>query len=196
MTMLVLVTLILLIVLLAVYVVIENNRRKAREAEKRAYNERVKEINAHFKLKLAEFVEAKIVRPKYVPKLQSITNNFFVVQHHTEENLHQLERVADLFVNTVGRELQKCYVTKNIDALETQMQYFVAELPSAGIAYNKAFYHEILPALIVLLQTPDQPDGITEEESVLEDEAQIQDKQDDEPEFIAPKTKAQELSNY
>ncbi|WP_462164066.1 hypothetical protein [Pseudoalteromonas xiamenensis] len=195
MTMLVLVTLILLIVLLAVYVVIENNRRKAREAEKRAYNERVKEINAHFKSKLAEFVEAKIVRPKYVPKLQSITNNFFVVQHHTEENLHQLERVADLFVNTVVREMQKCYVTKNMDALATQMQYFVAELPSSGIAYNKAFYHEILPALIVLLQTPDQPEGLTEEESDLED-TEVPDKQDDEPEFIAPKTKAQELSNY
>ena len=49
-------TLVLLITLLGVYVVIENNRKKAREAEKKMFNDRLKKITSQFKSKTAEFV--------------------------------------------------------------------------------------------------------------------------------------------
>ncbi|MBQ4849457.1 hypothetical protein [Pseudoalteromonas sp. MMG012] len=149
-------TLVLLITLLGVYVVIENNRKKARDAEKKIFNDRLKNITSQFKSRTAEFVDAKALRPKYSPKINAIVGNFFVVQPHTEENLDQLERVAEQFVMSVVFELNKCRETGNIDLLADQLQYFVAELPSSGIAFNKEFYHEILPALIVMIKTPDQ----------------------------------------
>ncbi|CAM3958507.1 hypothetical protein PSBY109024_01705 [Pseudoalteromonas byunsanensis] len=159
-------TLLLLITLLGVYVVIENNRKKAREAEKKIFNNRLKEITTSFKHKTAEYVDAKILRPKYAPKINAIVSNFFVVQAHTEDNLSQLEVVSELFTRTVGTELGKCRITGNTDLLAEQLQYFVAELPSNGIAYNKDFYYEILPALITLIKTPDVPMGMeTEAES-------------------------------
>ncbi|MBQ4862826.1 hypothetical protein J8L98_14155 [Pseudoalteromonas sp. MMG013] len=149
-------TLVLLITLLGVYVVIENNRKKARDAEKKIFNDRLKNITSQFKSRTAEFVDAKALRPKYSPKINAIVGNFFVVQPHTEENLDQLERVAEQFVMSVVFELNKCRETGNIDLLADQLQYFVAELPTSGIAFNKEFYHEILPALIVMIKTPDQ----------------------------------------
>lgn len=200
MTSLVVATLVLLIVLLGVYVIIENNRKKAREAEKRAFNERVKEINAHFKEKLVELVDAKIVRPKYMPKLLAITGNFFVVQHHTEENLAHLERVTDMFFNAVGKELQKCTANNaNIDLLETQMQYFVAELPSQGIGYNKTFYREIYPALLLLLQIPESSEltqELTDAATTLEAEPETLVTKPSKPDdFGSAMTKAQELQS-
>ncbi|ASD67380.1 hypothetical protein [Pseudoalteromonas piscicida] len=150
-------TLALLITILSVYLVIENNRRKAREAEKKAFNDRLKVISSNFKLKVAEFVEAKILRPKYAPQLNAIVGNFFVVQAHSEENLAQLEKVSELFIYSVTNELNKCRSNGNLDLLAEQLQYFVAELPTAGIAYNRDFYREMLPALIARIQTPDTP---------------------------------------
>ncbi|WP_440055781.1 hypothetical protein ACSLBF_06430 [Pseudoalteromonas sp. T1lg65] len=148
-------TLALLITLLAVYLVIESNRRKAIEAEKKAFNKRLKEITSHFKVKVAEFVDAKILRPKYAPQINAIVSNFFVVQAHNQENLDQLERVSEQFLHKVSAELNKCRALKTTDLLAEQLQYFVAELPSSGIAYNRDFYREILPALIARIQTPD-----------------------------------------
>ncbi|MCF6435133.1 hypothetical protein [Pseudoalteromonas sp. MMG022] len=165
-------TLLLLITLLGVYVVIENNRKKAREAEKKIFNNRLKEITTHFKQRTAEYVDAKILRPKYAPKINAIVGNFFVVQAHTEANLTQLEVVSELFTRTVGTELGKCRVTGNTELLAEQLQYFVAELPSNGIAYNKDFYYEILPALITLIKTPDVPMNLEIDEEPLEDSAQ------------------------
>ncbi|CCQ12228.1 putative orphan protein [Pseudoalteromonas luteoviolacea B = ATCC 29581] len=200
MTSLVIVTLILLIALLGVYVVIENNRKKAREAEKRAFNERVKEINAHFKNKLNELVETEVVHPKFLPKLQAIASNFFVVQHHTEENLEQLEKVTDLFTSAVSTELQKCHATGNYVQLQTQIQYFIAELPSSGIGFNKAFYREILPALILLIQTNNEPNAIDELNIGADLPEQPEEKEEpskkDDNDFTPPMTKAQELSSY
>ncbi|WP_152087563.1 hypothetical protein [Pseudoalteromonas sp. A25] len=160
-------TLLLLITLLGVYVVIENNRKKAREAEKKVFNERLKEVTDNFKAKTAEYVDAKILRPKYAPKINAIVSNFFVVQAHTEENLNQLETVSEQFTRAVGTELGKSRITGNKDLLAEQLQYFVAELPSSGIAYNKDFYHEILPALIALIKTPDvSVEALSDSESV------------------------------
>ncbi|MCG9769758.1 hypothetical protein L1D59_14255 [Pseudoalteromonas piscicida] len=160
-------TLALLITILSVYLVIENNRRKAREAEKKAFNDRLKGISSNFKLKVAEFVEAKILRPKYAPQINAIVGNFFVVQAHSEENLAQLEKVSELFIYSVTNELNKCRSNGNMDLLAEQLQYFVAELPTAGIAYNRDFYREMLPALIARIQTPDTP-AIQQDEDVLD----------------------------
>lgn len=160
-------TLALLITILSVYLVIENNRRKAREAEKKAFNDRLKVISSNFKLKVAEFVEAKILRPKYAPQINAIVGNFFVVQTHSEENLAQLEKVSELFIYSVTNELNKCRSNGNMDLLAEQLQYFVAELPTAGIAYNRDFYREMLPALIARIQTPDTP-AIQQDEDVLD----------------------------
>ncbi|RXE85266.1 hypothetical protein [Pseudoalteromonas sp. A757] len=159
-------TLALLITILSVYLVIENNRRKAREAEKKAFNDRLKVISSNFKLKVTEFVEAKILRPKYAPQINAIVSNFFVVQAHSEENLAQLEKVSELFIYSVTSELNKCRSNGNIDLLAEQLQYFVAELPTAGIAYNRDFYHEMLPALIARIQTPDMPAQQQDEENI------------------------------
>ncbi|RJE75851.1 hypothetical protein BGP78_16020 [Pseudoalteromonas sp. MSK9-3] len=159
-------TLVLLITLLGVYVVIENNRKKAREAEKKVFNDRLKKITSQFKSKTAEFVEAKALRPKYSPKVNAIVGNFFVVQAHTEENLDQLERIAEQFIYCVVSELNKCRENGNLDLLSDQLQYFVAELPTSGISYNKEFYQEILPALIIMIKTPDQgPNSTPSDES-------------------------------
>ncbi|QZO14150.1 hypothetical protein [Pseudoalteromonas piscicida] len=160
-------TLALLITILSVYLVIENNRRKAREAEKKAFNDRLKVISSNFKLKVTEFVEAKILRPKYAPQINAIVGNFFVVQAHSEENLAQLEKVSELFIYSVTNELNKCRSNGNMDLLAEQLQYFVAELPTAGIAYNRDFYREMLPALIARIQTPDTP-AIQQDEDVLD----------------------------
>ncbi|MGA4606134.1 hypothetical protein [Pseudoalteromonas maricaloris] len=160
-------TLALLITILSVYLVIENNRRKAREAEKKAFNDRLKVISSNFKLKVTEFVEVKILRPKYAPQINAIVGNFFVVQAHSEENLAQLEKVSELFIYSVTNELNKCRSNGNTDLLAEQLQYFVAELPTAGIAYNRDFYREMLPALIARIQTPDTP-AIQQDEDVLD----------------------------
>lgn len=162
-------TLVLLITLLGVYVVIENNRKKAREAEKKRFNDRLKAITTQFKAKTTEFVDAKALRPKYSPKINAIVGNFFVVQPHTEENLDQLERIAEQFIFTVSNELSKCRENGNIDLLSEQLQYFVAELPSSGISFNKEFYREILPAMIIMIKTPTQESNNEEITSIPDD---------------------------
>ncbi len=124
-------------------------------------------ISSNFKLKVTEFVEAKILRPKYAPQINAIVGNFFVVQAHSEENLAQLEKVSELFIYSVTNELNKCRSNGNMDLLAEQLQYFVAELPTAGIAYNRDFYREMLPALIARIQTPDTP-AIQQDEDVLD----------------------------
>ena len=155
MTYVVFFALLLLITLLGSYLIIENNRRKAVEAKKKLYNNRVKDVSQQLKIKLNEYCDAKIIRPKYVPRMQLITSNFFVVQPHTDENLLYLERICESLINTVSSELAKTYVTGERDALVEQLDLFVSELPIAGVAYNKTFYHELLPSMIKVLCTED-----------------------------------------
>ncbi|KAF7786583.1 hypothetical protein PRUB_a1195 [Pseudoalteromonas rubra] len=163
----------LLITILGVYVVIENNRKKAREAEKRVFNERLKEISSHFKSKISEFVNYKLIRPKHAPQFNAIVGNFFVVQAHNDDNLEALERVTDQLLATIGKELNKCRENGNMDLLADQLFMFVSELPSAGLAYNKAFYSEILPALISRIQTPDTPAQADTQEAVQNEEESV-----------------------
>ncbi|MFK3865673.1 hypothetical protein [Pseudoalteromonas rhizosphaerae] len=155
MTYVVFFALLLLITLLGSYLMIENNRRKALEAQKKLFNNRVKEVTQQLKIKLNEYCDAKIIRPKYIPRIQVIASNFFVVQPHTDENLLYLERINESLISTISSELAKTYVTGERDALAERLDFFVAELPIAGVAYNKTFYHELLPSMIKVLRTDD-----------------------------------------
>lgn len=170
MTYVVFFAILLLITLLGTYLVIENNRRNAREAEKKLFNNRVAEVTNNLKGKLNYFCEAHILRPKYIPRLQVIASNFFVVQPHSDENLLYLERIVESFISTVNSELTKSFITGDRDKLADQLSLFVAELPYAGIEYNRAFYYEILPSLIKTLESPD----ISNEPDIIE----ISDKQE------------------
>ncbi|WP_286889324.1 hypothetical protein [Pseudoalteromonas sp. ESRF-bin5] len=165
MTYVVFFALLLLITLLATYLKIESNRRKAIEAQKKQFNERVSQVGARLKSKLNELVEAKILRPKYSPRIQAIVSNFFVVQKHTDENLQTLEDVSDLLINTLSNELTKANQTGNGQSLEENIQYFVSELPQQGISYNKTFYSEALPNLIELIKTNDLLQPLDNEEN-------------------------------
>ena len=76
MTYVVFFALLLLITLLYSYLKIESNRKKAIEARKKLFNERVSHVNSRLKAKLNDLLDAKIIRPKYVPRIQAIVNNF------------------------------------------------------------------------------------------------------------------------
>jgi len=166
MTYVVFFALLLLITLLYSYLKIESNRKKAIEARKKLFNERVLHVNTRLKAKLNDLLDAKIIRPKYVPRIQAIVNNFFVVQSHTDENLQQLEDTADLLINTLSNELIKTNQTNIIQPLIDNIQYFVSELPQQGILYNKNFYINTLPPLIALLKTQEniQPTDIVDDQ--------------------------------
>jgi len=153
MTYVVIFALLLLITLLGAYIKVENNRKKALEAKKKLFNDRVAHVNNRLKSKLNNLLEAKVIRPKYVGQIQAIVSNFFVVQPHTEDNLQHLEDLNENLVSTLYSELQKALQSDNIQPLQDSIQYFVSELPQQGILYNKAFYHEILPSLIVQIKT-------------------------------------------
>ena len=175
--------LLLLITLLGCYWIIESNRRKAIEAEKKRFHQRVKEINNDFKIKLIEFSEAKLIRPKNVARLNQITSNYFVVQAHNEENLTHLEFISELFISTIIMEANKAQSPHEHDQLADRLQYFMAQLPYNGIEYNKAFYQEVLPSLIEVIkyappinqhddpaqsQSPSMPDELNPEKQISE----------------------------
>ncbi|MBQ4814076.1 hypothetical protein J8M20_22110 [Pseudoalteromonas luteoviolacea] len=176
MTYIVIVSIVLLITILGVYMVIENNRQKARDAEKRIFNERVKDITGLYKRKISEYVDCKLIRPKHAPKFNAIVSNFFVVQSHNDENLDRLEKVSELLLMQIGSELNKCRNNDNLELLSEQLFLFAAELPSTGIAYNKTFYAEVLPALISRIQTPDtyDADSANQNADAQEDETDIE----------------------
>ena len=153
MTYVVIFALLLLITLLGAYIRVENNRKKALETKKKQFNERVAQVSTRLKAKLNSLLEAKIIRPKYVAQIQAIVTNFFVVQPHTDENLQHLEDISDSLVSTLSIEFQKALQSENAQALQDNIQYFVSELPQQGILYNKAFYHEIFPSLMVQIKT-------------------------------------------
>lgn len=159
MTYVVIFALLLLITLLGAYIRVENNRKKAIEAKKKQFNERVSQVSSRLKAKLNTLLEAKIIRPKYVAQIQAIVTNFFVVQAHTDDNLQQLEDLSDDLVSTLSSELAKAVQTEQSQPLQDNIQYFVSELPQQGILYNKAFYNEILPSLIVQIKTQTPQDS-------------------------------------
>ena len=78
-----------------------------------------------------------------------------MVQPHTDENLNKLESLCDLLINILNEELIKTYKNNNSQAFSDTTQYFIAELPAQGILYNKNFYQEVLPTLILKLKTED-----------------------------------------
>ncbi|MEO2266702.1 hypothetical protein [Pseudoalteromonas pernae] len=155
MVLVVVLALVLLIALLAVYIIIERNRQKARELERRLFNTRIKEVQQRFSSALNEYVEARILRPKNTTPLNSICSNFFVVQSKNHENLEYLEYLSDRILQTFQSELTKADARKDIEGLRERMQLLIAEIPRRGIEFNYAFYHEILPSLITQLVSRD-----------------------------------------
>jgi hypothetical protein len=145
--------LLLLITLLASYIKIESNRKKVIEAKRKLFHERATHVNLCLKAKLNELLDAKLIRPKYISRIQAIVNNFFVVQTYTEENLQRLEDTTRLLINTLSNELIKTNQTSFIQPLIDNMERFVAELPQQGIHYNREFYINTLPMLIALLES-------------------------------------------
>jgi hypothetical protein len=158
MTYIIIATIVLLITLLGVYLVIESNRKKAKNAEKLVFNQRHNEVTLHFKSKTSEFVAAGAIPAKYSGTINTIVNNFFVVQAHSEDNLNQLERIVELFILTVGEEVHKHRESDSMDKLKDKMTAFAKELPTNGVAYNKSFYYESLPSMITLIKTADMDD--------------------------------------
>ena len=171
MTYVVFFALLLLITLLASYLKIESNRKKAIEAKKKQFNDRVTQVNSRLKTKLNELVEAHVIAPKFIPRIQVIVSNFFVVQPHTDENLQSLEDTADLLINTLSSEFLKAQQTDTIQVLSDNIKYFVAELPNQGILYNKAFYKEALPNLIGLIKLQDVEPNKKADDAILESPA-------------------------
>lgn len=147
---------VLLITFLGVYLVIENNRKKAQNAEKKQFNERIAEVTLQFKSKTAEFVAAGAIHGKSSGKINAIVVNYFVVQAHNQENLDHLEKLTEQYILTVGAELNKCRELNTLETLSDVMAQFADELPTNGVAYNKDFYRETLPSLITLIKTPDE----------------------------------------
>ncbi|WP_213608489.1 hypothetical protein [Pseudoalteromonas sp.] len=147
--------LLLLITLLASYLLIESNRKKTIEAKKKLFNERLVNTQSRLKLKLSELLDAKIINPKYIPRIQAVVSNFFVVQPHTDENLNKLEALCNSLINILNEELIKTYQNNNAQAFADTTDYFISQLPAQGILYNKYFYQEVLPSLILKLKTDD-----------------------------------------
>ena len=153
MTYVVLLCVILLIAVFATYTVVENNRKKAEAFKKQQFNDRVKYITESYKKQLSLYAEAKLIRPKHIPMMQAIVNNFFVVQSHTESNLILMEACIENLTNVLASEMAKCHVTGNKDQLAERMLNFVSELPT-GRDFNKIFYEQLLPALVIGLKSP------------------------------------------
>ena len=154
MTYVVLLSVILLIALFSTYTVIEKNRKKAEALKKQLFNERVKIVTDNYKKQLSYFSEAKLLRPKHLPAMQAIANNFFVVQAHNDNNLILMEACLDNLSNVLASEMAKTHVTGNKDELAERILNFATELPS-GRGFNKIFYEEQLPALVFTLKSPD-----------------------------------------
>ena len=155
MTYVVFLALLLSITLLGSYLLIESNRKKTIEAKKKLFNERVASTQSRLKIKLNELLDAKVISAKHLPRIQAVVSNFFVVQPHTDENLVKLESLCDQLINILTEELIKTYKNNNSQAFADSTQYFIAELPAQGILYNKNFYQEVLPTLILKLKTED-----------------------------------------
>lgn len=165
----------LLITLLASYLVIESNRKKTLETKKRLFNERV--LNAHLRLKtkLSELVDAGVINNKYLARIQLVVTNFFVVQPYTDENLQRLEDLSALLITTLNEEITKTYIRNSTQELSINIQYFIAQLPAQGILFNKTFYHDILPSLIVNIKTQE----ITQHIEIKDDHGQVLEAQND-----------------
>lgn len=166
MTYIVFFTIILLIALLGFFLSIESSKKKAELLKKQIFTDRQNQAIAHFKEQLTQYVEAKILRPKHSQNLNAIASNFFVVQSHNEDNLTILETTIESLTACLNSELAKTNISGNKESITNNILSFINELPRSARDYNNVFYTQILPALIVSLQTPD----LEFDETVDEDE--------------------------
>lgn len=176
MTYVVFFAIILLITLLASYLLIESNRKKTLEAKKKRFNERVLNTHIRLKTKLSELAEAGVINNKHLARIQLVVTNFFVVQPYTDENLQKLEDLSALLITTLNEEITKTYTRNSTQQLTVNIQYFIAQLPAQGILFNKTFYYDILPSLIVDITTQE----ITQDIEIQDDNKQAMAAQNDE----------------
>ncbi|ATC95259.1 hypothetical protein [Pseudoalteromonas tunicata] len=176
MTYIVFLCVILLIAVFATYTVVENNRKKAEAFKKQQFNDRVKYVTENYKKQISLYAEAKLIRPKHVPMMQAVVNNFFVVQPHSESNLILMEVCLENLTNVLASEMAKSHVTGNKDQLAERILNFVSELPT-GRDFNKIFYEQLLPGLVTSLKSADVLNEATIEAlSAEENEAQTEEK--------------------
>jgi len=166
MTYIVFFTIILLIALLGFFLSIESSKKKAELLKKQMFTDRQNQAIAHFKEQISQYVEAKILRPKHSQNLNAIVSNFFVVQAHNEDNLTILETTIESLTTSLNSELAKTNISGNKESIANNILTFINELPRSARDYNNMFYTQILPALIVSLQTPD----LEFDEAIDEDE--------------------------
>lgn len=166
MTYIVFFTIILLIALLGFFLSIESSKKKAELLKKQMFTDRQNQAIAHFKEQISQYVEAKILRPKHSQNLNAIVSNFFVVQAHNEDNLTILETTIESLITSLNSELAKTNISGNKESIANNILTFINELPRSARDYNNMFYTQILPALIVSLQTPD----LEFDEAIDEDE--------------------------
>jgi len=166
MTYIVFFTIILLIALLGFFLSIESSKKKAELLKKQVFTDRQNQAISHFKEQITQYVEAKILRPKHSQNLNAIASNFFVVQAHNEDNLTILETTIESLTTCLNSELAKTNITGDKETVANNILTFINELPRSARDYNNVFYTQILPALIVSLQTAD----LSFEETTDEDE--------------------------
>jgi hypothetical protein len=178
MTYIVFFTIVLLIVLLGVFLSIESSKKKAEQLKKQVFTDRQNQANTHFKEQIAQYVEAKILRPKHSQNLNAVASNFFVVQAHNEDNLTILEATLENLTSSLNTELAKTNITGDKEIIANNILTFINELPRSARDYNNTFYAQILPALIVSLQTPDLSfEETTEDDEQLAETAETADKE-------------------
>ncbi|PAJ74379.1 hypothetical protein CJF42_10780 [Pseudoalteromonas sp. NBT06-2] len=165
MTYIVFFTIVLLIALLGVFLSIENSKKKAELLKKQIFVERQNHAVSQFKNQIPQYIEAKILRPKHSHNIQAIASNFFVVQAHNEDNLAVLEATLESLTTNLNSELAKTNITGDKETITNNIITFINELPKNARDFNHEFYSQIMPALIVTLQTPDLSFEETTEEN-------------------------------
>lgn len=153
MNIVVLLSIVLLITLLGTYLVVENNKKKAQQLQKRIYNDRVSSAHTELRKQLLIIKDARLIRPMDVNTIAQLATNFFVVQSKTEENLEQLENLSHSLVVMLQSEVNKTFIGQDSEQLKLNLRDFVNALPKNGRDFNQEFYQTQLPSLVATIAT-------------------------------------------
>lgn len=144
----------LLITLLATYLVIDNNRKKAEQLQKKIFNERISESSEQLKAHLLLLKDARLIRPMDINTIAQIASNFFVVQAKSDETISFLEQTIESFINCSQKELNKAYMTQDKEPIIEAYSLFMKQLPTSGRDFNHEFY-QYFPSLTAVLVSPE-----------------------------------------
>jgi hypothetical protein len=104
------------------------------------YARRINDIKASYKTTLELFSMQRVLRPVHVSKLYSIVNNYFVNQPITEENMKQLEKLANRVAITIAKEVNMSKNDSDTEWVKKKVLNFAILLPTKNTEYNHAFY--------------------------------------------------------